>query len=364
MTATADSCPPMRIAVQMPGAGFERRWPEFLRAHGAEPVPVDLRSPTGRSALNGCHGVMWHWMHTPADKQMAADALWVIEHEYRLPIFPDQATRWSFDDKIAQALWFEALGLPVAKSWVFGDATAAEDWASRATYPLVAKTSTGAGSTGVHRIASASEARAWIRRAFSRRGIWPGPVYPPGVSRARRGLEAMMRFGGRVLATPAFWFARGVPLPSPFWGIDKNLVLFQEFLPGNAYDTRVTIIGNRAFGFRRMNRPGDFRASGSGRIDYDPKGVDPRCVRLAFDAARKLRTQSAAFDILFAGPGGGPRIVEMCYGYLSEAVQACPGHWDEALQWHEGAMWPEEAHVIDYLRHVRSCMPFFKGSAL
>ena len=35
---------------------------------------------------------------------------------------------------------------------------------------------------------------------------------------------------------------------------------FQEFLPGNAFDTRITAIGNRAFGFLRENRPRDFRA--------------------------------------------------------------------------------------------------------
>lgn len=31
-------------------------------------------------------------------------------------------------------------------------------------------------------------------------------------------------------------------------------------------DTRVTVIGHCAFGYRRYNRPGDFRASGSGRL--------------------------------------------------------------------------------------------------
>jgi hypothetical protein len=33
-------------------------------------------------------------------------------------------------------------------------------------------------------------------------------------------------------------------------------------------------------------------------------------------------------------------------------VESCPGHWDSKLQWHEGHVWPEEAHVEDFLRYV------------
>ena len=41
---------------------------------------------------------------------------------------------------------------------------------------------------------------------------------------------------------------------NPYWQIDKNYIYFQEFIPGNEFDTRVTVIGDRAFAFRRMNR--------------------------------------------------------------------------------------------------------------
>lgn len=52
-------------------------------------------------------------------------------------------------------------------------------------------------------------------------------------------------------------------------GLTKKYVYFQDFIPGNDFDTRVTIIGDRAFGFTRNVRPGDFRASGSGNVGYD-----------------------------------------------------------------------------------------------
>ena len=119
-------------------------------------------------------------------------------------------------------------------------------------------------------------------------------------------------------------------------------------MPGNQGDTRVTIIGNRAFGFLRANRPGDFRASGSGRIDHDPARVDPNCVELAFTVARRLDTQSMAFDFVL-NPHGEPRILEMSYAYQAEAVYNCPGYWDEGLGWHEGHVWPQDAILEDLL---------------
>ena len=33
------------------------------------------------------------------------------------------------------------------------------------------------------------------------------------------------------------------------WQTEKNYVLFQKFLPNNSFDTRVTVIGNRAFAY-------------------------------------------------------------------------------------------------------------------
>lgn len=72
----------------------------------------------------------------------------------------------------------------------------------------------------------------------------------------------------------------------------------QELLPDNAFDTRVTITGNRAFVFRRFNRPGDFRVSGNGRFDWDSQAVGEDAVRLGYCVARELGSQMLTVDIL------------------------------------------------------------------
>ena len=127
---------------------------------------------------------------------------------------------------------------------------------------------------------------------------------------------------------------------------EKGYVYFQDFIPDNHTDTRVTIIGDRAFAFTRGVRPNDFRASGSGQIDYDMSKIDRRCVEIAFETVARLRTQSLAFDFV-KEPSSRPKIVEISYCHLADAVYACPGHWDSSLAWHDGPMWSQDAILED-----------------
>jgi len=131
----------------------------------------------------------------------------------------------------------------------------------------------------------------------------------------------------------------------------RDYIYFQEFLPGNAFDTRITVVGNRAFGFQRANRPNDFRASGSGKLVYDPAKVDKRCLAVAFEVADRIKSHSVAFDFLFS-PQGHPMIGEISYCYMPQAIHACPGHWDSSLRWHEGHVWPQDAILDDLLLSV------------
>jgi hypothetical protein len=95
-----------------------------------------------------------------------------------------------------------------------------------------------------------------------------------------------------------------------------------------------------------MNRIGDFRASGSGRIVYEPLRIDLRCVEIAFKVVRKLHTQSLAFDFLMDG-NNEPRIGEISYCFAAKAI--CPGYWDIQMQWHDGYVWPQDAIIEDVL---------------
>jgi glutathione synthase/RimK-type ligase-like ATP-grasp enzyme len=130
-------------------------------------------------------------------------------------------------------------------------------------------------------------------------------------------------------------------------------MLVQELVAGNDFDTRVTIIGNRAFAWRRGNAPGDFRASGSGREDLDPAAIDPAAIRLAFRTARTLGMPTAAMDMLRRE--GEVVVTEVSYYFEPFMLRRCLGHWrsdGDALHWVEGPVQPEVAILDDFLERV------------
>lgn len=337
----------LRVAVQPDRASqpsTSDRWIEFLGHHGCDVKIVNVCSPSIIDDLRDCHGFMWRPSITSSARQIMHKLLPAIDYYTDTLVYPDQNTCRHWDDKVSQAFIFQAMDIPSPRSWVFFDRKLAWDWSRQAQYPVVLKLWGGAGSTNVRLIRSESDAQRWIRLLFDHglRRMEDVGNYGCRAKRAlRKAAKQMLR---RVDITDIEAWSNG-------WDIHRNYVLFQEFLPDNDYDTRITVIGNRAFGFRRHNRDNDFRASGSGRIDYTRSEVDPAFIGLAFQIADKLKMQSCAIDGLWRGNEAVAG--EVGHIYLSSAIYNCPGHWDRDLNWHEGHMWPEQAHVEDFVARLK-----------
>jgi glutathione synthase/RimK-type ligase-like ATP-grasp enzyme len=334
------------IAIQPDYGGPENssspRWKQLITGSGHLVRDVNVLSADIFEQLRDADGFMWRCAHYPSQLQVARRLLPVLEHELGLEVYPNERTFRHFDDKIAQYYLLRAHRLPTPQTWVWFDRDLALDWARTIEYPVVLKLHSGAGSCNVRLVKSFREAHRWITRLFGR-----GLRVIDEVDHKTRDLIRRAQMTLRYLARHRLPHYMSADL----WERHKDYVLFQEFLPDNAFDTRVTVVGNRAFAFRRFNRPNDFRASGSGRIDYDQAQVAPEFISLAFEVAQKLGTQSCAIDGLRRG--GEPVIGEVSYAYVSSAVHACPGHWSPTLEWQEGQMWPEEAQTADFLQRLR-----------
>jgi len=283
------------------------------------------------------------WSQVDSDRQIAHDLLPVIEGKLGIKCYPDQNTCWHYDDKIKQYLLLKPLGYPMVESYIFWDRKKALAWADRADYPVVFKLRGGAGSQNVILVKNCGQARKLVKRMFGP-GIYPEKFV--NLNSVRFKYFSLYRelhhLAGNI-------YRRGKGLDaSPFWQVHKNYALFQKFLLNNTFDTRITIIGDRAFAFRRITRKNDFRASGSGMIDYDLSQVDIRCVKIAFEVSQALKFQSMAYDFLF-DPDNQPQFCEVSYTFLSRAIYNCSGYFDRNLSWHEGHYWPEHLHLIDAL---------------
>lgn len=330
-----------------PGDASSPRWAELLRRSGFEIRWVNVREANILDQLRGCSGLMWRHAHFGEMAQIASRLMPVVEREMGICVYPDRSTAWHYDDKIAQAMLFEVLGIPTPRTWVWFDRDASLEWmSSSAPMPLVAKLATGAGSENVCLVPERQFGAELIEALF-------GPGLP-SLDEVSLGLLARLSRAYRTFRRTA-----------RYRQVHHGYALFQEFLPGNDFDTRVTVIGCRAFVFRRLNRPGDFRASGSGRIDYSRDAVDSKMIRLAFATSAKLESQSCAIDGLWRG--GEPVVGEVSYTYVSKAVYECPGHWALSgtpdageLKWVDGNMWPEDAQIEDFIARLSRGSPMYK----
>ena len=335
----------MKIAVHVnEDELFDKKWIEFIAQKGVEVLPVDMMRSDILNLVKECDGVMWHFHHSPLDKQVASKILPVIEEVLNIPVWPNYHTRWHFDEKIAQHYLLQALGVPSVKSWVFWNYEEAKKFIENdALFPLVFKLSVGAGAANVMKVDSQKEAFKLLEEMFCT-GIFPYSVNEYAEkSNIRTKLDNTYKY-----------LFRGIQFPLPgYYQVQKDYIYFQKFLPGNDNDVRITVIGDRAFGFIRYNRDGDFRASGSGKIDVDPANIPIEAVKVAHEVSRKNGFQSMAYDFL-RDEKGEYLINEISYGYADWAVYDCPGYWDCNLNWHEGHVWPEEAQIDDFIRYISS----------
>lgn len=338
----------MKIAIHHRAGSFSDRWIAYCRKQNIPYKIVNAFDSNIIEQVKDCDVFMWH--HHPGlykDTLVAKKILLSLEHS-GVRVFPDFKTGWHFDDKVAQKYLFEALDLPCIPSYVFYDKIEALDWASQTSYPKVFKLKGGAGAANVQLAKNKSQAFKLIKKSFNK-GFPHFDRVGNLKERFRKFRNGQDTFLG-VLKGIARLFIKVdlVKWLSP----EKGYAYFQDFMPNNSFDIRVIVIGARAFAIKRLVRPNDFRASGSGDIIYNPSEISIECIRLAFLINEKVCSQSIAFDFIF-DEANNPMIVEISYGFATGAYDPCPGYWDKDLNWHEGEFNPQEWMVLDAIKDLK-----------
>lgn len=355
----------MKIAIHNSPHGFHPRWRTYCENHGIPYKLVNCHASDIISQVADCDGLMWHHSQgNPRDLVAAKPILSSLEHA-GVPVFPDWRTGWHFDDKVAQKYLFEAIGAPLVPTWVFLDQESALDWVDTADFPKVFKLRGGAGSANVRLVRGRVEARRLVGQAFGR-GF---PNYDAWGSLKERWRR--VRLGQAGLGEVAKGIARFVypPAFARVLGRERGYVYFQEFVPDNKSDTRIIVIGSKAFALKRYVRKGDFRASGSGQFGYAREEFDERCVGIAFQVTEQIGALCAAYDFVFRSDGA-PLLVEISYGFVKEVYDPCSGYWTPDLTWHPGPFnpqgWMVEA-LLDRIRPIAeagSYLPKYHGEEM
>jgi len=324
---------------------YSDRWILYAKNKGYDIKIVDVQSNDILRQLDNCQGLMWRFSISPAERAIYSRLLPILEKEMHLNIFPNWKTMWHYDDKITQNYLLKAHNIPIPKTWVFWKAQEADEFCASSNYPMVLKLAGGASSVNVQLIENYQQAKKWINLLYSS-GLHSLKIPEP---------LRVKNFQSRIKNALRFLFKGKLPNPGKYWQLNKNYFLLQEFLPNNQYDIRITVIGKRAFGYRRFNRQNDFRASGSGSFDVNPKEIDIDAVQLGFITANRLQMQSVAVDIIH---NGNEYVVnEVSYTFVDWMVYECPGYWvmkgDECSQdeiiWNAERLHPADAIIEDFL---------------
>jgi glutathione synthase/RimK-type ligase-like ATP-grasp enzyme len=215
--------------------------------------------------------------------------------------FPNSRMLWLYDDKIRETYFLQQHGYPIPETLVTFDEREAREFARTARYPLVAKTHMGAASSGVMLVRSRREAERLLARVFVPQSVWDKAwakfYFEPRLAK------------GDVLAARRFRFRDVCP----------RYVYFQEYIPGGG-DWRITTLGADLIScFVRRNRPGDFRASGSGVFEaLEPRELPAEACDLALHISARHGFTSMTYD--FMRVPAGWVIGEMSYTFALNPI--------------------------------------------
>lgn len=335
------------IAIHNSQIGFFPRWVKYCAEHSIPYKIVDCYQSDIIEQLKGCDALLWHhYQVSYKDILKAKRVLFALEHA-GVKVFPDFKTGWHFDDKIAQKYLFEALGLPMVKSYHFVEKTDALKWAESTVFPKVFKLKGGAGSMNVKLVKDKKEALKLINQSFSRgfSGYDRLGALKERFGRFKQGKDSLLD------VVKSFYRVFSPPLYAKMMGRLRFEVYFQEFIPNNDSDIRVIVVGNKAFAIKRLVRKNDFRASGSGNILYDKELFDDSLIEKSFEFSKKLGTQVVAFDYVFYN--NQPLIVEISYGYAIEGYDQCEGYWDENLKFYPGTFDSTNWIINDLIEKIK-----------
>ncbi len=328
----------MKIAIHnSENNGFRDRWVSYCNENSIAYKMVNAYDSDIVSQLNDCHAFMWqHHQGNYKDVLFAKQLLYSLQLAGK-KVFPDFNTTWHFDDKVGQKYLFEAIGAPLVPSYVFYTKQEALQWVNSTTFPKVFKLRGGASSANVKLAKNKKEAVKLINKAFGK-GFSQYDWKEKFKEAYRK--KKLGKASWRDVLRPLYYALKKQPTPfAHYKGNEKGYVYFQDFVPNNSFDIRIIVVGDKAFGIKRMNRENDFRASGSGQILYYKSEFDERCVKLAFDVNQKIKAQSIAYDFVF-DENNNPIIVEISYAFMASVYDPCTGYWDKKLNWHEAPFNP------------------------
>ena len=322
------------------GEAWNSKWRNYCDVNNIEYLMVNCYDSNIVSILleNKVTHLMWHFHHgIPRDILTARNILYSCE-KIGIKVFPEFNISWHFDDKISQKYLLEALKAKMVPTHVYYSKEDALNAIKEFEFPLVAKLRRGAGSYNVKLIRNKGECISYINRMFGK-GYNPSPRFLTDIKNKVQVSRKKQDFKSRLKKVPNY--LKRVIEGRKMFPNEKGYVYFQKFIKNNDSDIRVAVVGDYIWAFKRYVRSGDFRASGSGMIEYN-FDLPIEVIKYLHELSLRIGGSSIAYDLVIEE--GQYLIVEISYGYSGDAIYDCKGYWNDKYEFVEEKLYPE--HII------------------
>ena len=339
----------MKIAIHHRSGSYSDLWIKYCKANNISYKLVNCYQSDIIQQIEDCDGLMWHYNQNDYKGFLCARQITTSLEMAGKRVFPDSKTSWHFDDKVGQKYLLEAIKAPLVPSYIFYDKKEALKWCDSTSFPKVFKLRGGAGSENVKLVKTKSDGKKLVNKAFGsgfqllgRDDLLKENIWKFKRDKTFASVLGVVKSFGRIFVPTEL---------ERYLGKNKGYIYFQDFIPDNHFDIRVYVMGNAAFGLKRLVRKNDFRASGSGLIEFEKEKINLECVKLAFELSQKLNTQCIAFDFILNGRQ--VLLVEISYASVQKTYLRCPGYWDKQLKWHEGSFNIEHIMLTNFLEQLQ-----------
>lgn len=332
----------MKIAIHHREGSFSDRWIAYCKENGIEYKLVNAYDSDIIQQMEGCDAFMWHFHQADYRDMQIAKALILSLEAKGVRCFPNCQTCWHFDNKVWEKYLLEAVGAPLIPSYVFYTEKEALDWAMKTKFPKVFKLKGGAGASNVKLAHTQKKAERLIKQCFGKgfsQYRWQDHLKEEW--RKYKEKKATLR----ELLRPVYYALKRYPTVfSHYHQKEIGYAYFQDFIADNHSDYRIKVVCGNCWGFQRMVRENDFRASGSGNLYFDNSKIPMKLVKLSQDIARRLQIQSVAFDFLYDKNKEQFLVVEMSFGFGYDERESGNGYWDV-----QGVFHPEFFNPFDWM---------------
>jgi len=246
-------------------------------------------------------------------KSIYDERLFHIVNTLKVPCFPSFFECFIYENKKSLAAFLELSGIKHPQTWVISNYKEAKAVIQSCSYPIVAKTSIGAASSGVSIIRDEASALRYIHQAFKGKGIRKRVGPNKQVGSPKTWLQ-------KALADPAYFRRKLQLYARTYSDTQKGFVIFQEYI-WHEFEWRIVKIGGSFFAYKKY-KVGE-KASGAKNLGYGNPPLE--LLTWVNELATEHSIITAAFDILVGRDGYYMNEIQTIFGHVNDHILEVDG---------------------------------------